>query len=71
MYLLKKILPDETKLLLYVRQRDSRELLDQGSDPRTVPLSLVFQKAGWSFQSYHDDKITKDPMRRHKMVLKT
>lgn len=71
MYLLRNLLPEQTKLLLYVRQRDSREMLDNGADPRTVPLSQVFQKAGWTFLRYHDDKITKDPLRRHKLIVST
>lgn len=71
MYLLRKIMPTGTKLLLYVRQKDSLKMLEEGADGRTVPLSLVFQKAGWEYLEHSVVQRSKDPLRKHRLEMKT
>lgn len=70
MFLLRKISPPSTKLLLYVRQKDSRELLDNGAEPTATPLVKVFRRAGWRFLSYREDK-KRQPLFRHRLTLET
>jgi len=69
MYLIRKVLPDETKLLLYVRQSDSRNQLDQGVNPQQIPLTKVFSRAGWKFVNYEKNETIGDPLRKHKLTL--
>lgn len=71
MYLIRETSPAETKLLLYVRQKDSRLLLEEGADPEDIPLTKVFKRAGWKFLSYVKTENTKDELRRHRLTLKT
>lgn len=69
MYLIRQVVPDQTKLSLYVRQRESRELLDAGKDPRNIPLTQVFVRAGWEYGGYTLRGQEDDPLKRHRLVL--
>jgi hypothetical protein len=69
MYLIRSVIPEKTHLLLYVRQKDSRDQLEQGANPQDIPLSKVFIRAGWHFDSYHVNQNAKDPLRKHRLRL--
>ncbi len=70
MYMIKHIVPAHTRLTLFVRQHDSRKMLDEGGDPEQVPLTKVFHKAGWTYKSYHFDKKLPD-LQKHKLIIET